>query len=367
MRTFSGQPAPRNNSTFKPGYSAAELMQQSRSQLLGEQHSLYTPSCIATIEEQQSQQESKGDQGRLLSLAEAVAPAIQDVVQGNYKLFSLSPYILIAIYDLQFKSELEVPVPGEDYLAVSFLVEGSMTFNTTSGRYEGHQSSLYLTSLGAGDRLTRHFDPGMRSQGVGMWVHRDILARQFGMEADRVAGRFKPLIEGRETCLMALPLTERMKVATKDMLCSSFSGWTEIQYLRSKVSELLCLVVDALYDSSEHLLREMSLTTGKSKAIGKLLATLNGNFVTPPSIDQLSKLTGLSRTVLCQTFKQVFGVTIYDYIRERRLDAARELLLTGNHSILEIAMQVGYENQSSFSRAYKTRYGLSPSTHLRDR
>jgi AraC-like DNA-binding protein len=52
--------------------------------------------------------------------------------------------------------------------------------------------------------------------------------------------------------------------------------------------------------------------------------------------------------------------TAYQFLKSTRLKQAKELLLTSNYSITEIAMEVGWNNSSKFSIAFKERYGDSP-------
>ncbi len=84
-----------------------------------------------------------------------------------------------------------------------------------------------------------------------------------------------------------------------------------------------------------------------------------------PTIEMLSKKSGVNRQKLKQGFKRMFGATINDYVRNERLRMARRLLTSGNFSIKDVASNVGYENSSYFARRYKEKYGLYPNEFLR--
>lgn len=79
------------------------------------------------------------------------------------------------------------------------------------------------------------------------------------------------------------------------------------------------------------------------------------------SVDWLERKAGMSRTKLYELFESFGGVA--NYVRDRRMRSAL-LLLTDEtmryRSIMDIAMEVGYANDTSFSRAFKVRYGVSP-------
>ncbi len=77
------------------------------------------------------------------------------------------------------------------------------------------------------------------------------------------------------------------------------------------------------------------------------------------SIDTLATAVGLNRRKLSEGFSLLFGISVANYLTERRMQRARELLQS-ELPLTEIAAQVGYESQSSFGRAYKKAFGLTP-------
>jgi AraC-like DNA-binding protein len=68
----------------------------------------------------------------------------------------------------------------------------------------------------------------------------------------------------------------------------------------------------------------------------------------------------MSKGQLTQTFKSSYGMNISEYLIQKRMQRSQELIKVGKLSILQIAMEVGYQNQSSFGRAFKKFFGYSP-------
>ena len=79
----------------------------------------------------------------------------------------------------------------------------------------------------------------------------------------------------------------------------------------------------------------------------------------PHSIDDLARWGGLNRRKLTEGFKVLFGATVADYLQRKRMMAARDLLETGE-SVGAAAEAVGYQDRTSFSRAFRKVYGHSP-------
>jgi AraC family transcriptional regulator, transcriptional activator of the genes for pyochelin and ferripyochelin receptors len=84
-----------------------------------------------------------------------------------------------------------------------------------------------------------------------------------------------------------------------------------------------------------------------------------------PTIEQLSKKSGVNRQKLKQGFKRMFGITINDYVRNERLRMAQRLLISGNYNVKDVSTMIGYENPSYFARRYKEKYGLYPHEYMR--
>ncbi len=78
-------------------------------------------------------------------------------------------------------------------------------------------------------------------------------------------------------------------------------------------------------------------------------------------ITEIAKAVNLSQRQLGRLFQRHTGVSPVRYYLDVRLDRARGLLTQTELPILEVAIACGFTSNAQFSRAYKTRFGLSPS------
>ena len=74
-----------------------------------------------------------------------------------------------------------------------------------------------------------------------------------------------------------------------------------------------------------------------------------------------------SKSTLLTTFKKTYGITVNTYITEARLERAVHLLIEGNMTISEIAVETGFSDQSYFSKVFSASYGISPSEYRGER
>lgn len=93
----------------------------------------------------------------------------------------------------------------------------------------------------------------------------------------------------------------------------------------------------------------------------KLMAWVEGNFHKPIQIADLANLVGLSRSWVTTCFTERVGMSLRDYLVDRRLKAATQMLSDSNKAVSEIAQAVGFRQYGTFSKLFQNRFGVSPS------
>lgn len=101
----------------------------------------------------------------------------------------------------------------------------------------------------------------------------------------------------------------------------------------------------------------------RDPTLARALALIHRDYGAPWTLESLAKAAGTSRASLARHFTAQVGTPPMQYLTERRLDAARRLMLTGTASLSEVADAVGYASQFSLSKAFKRHFGEAP-THF---
>ena len=83
-------------------------------------------------------------------------------------------------------------------------------------------------------------------------------------------------------------------------------------------------------------------------------------FADPLSLQSVARLFLVSKEHLSRVFRKAFGITVNDYITERRMEKALELLRDGDMEIKQVARMVGYHDVAYFYRVFKKRFGYPP-------
>ncbi len=79
------------------------------------------------------------------------------------------------------------------------------------------------------------------------------------------------------------------------------------------------------------------------------------------NVHRLLRLVGMSRTDLHRKLNRLVGMSVTEYVRQKRLDKAAELLREEpDWSVYQVAHEVGFENQSYFTMKFKEAFGRCP-------
>ncbi len=85
----------------------------------------------------------------------------------------------------------------------------------------------------------------------------------------------------------------------------------------------------------------------------------------PISMAEMASLTGLSSTHFNRRFRQLLRMTPMQYLRSIRVQAARDLLTTSSRTLAEIAVAVGYTDQSHLTKRFREVTGITPAAYRR--
>ena len=126
-----------------------------------------------------------------------------------------------------------------------------------------------------------------------------------------------------------------------------------------RLAEILFIQVVRAY--AKTLPEEESFLTALTDPIlAKALSLLHQEPARAWQLDELAQICGVSRTKLGDRFKHTLGIAPMQYLTEWRMYKAREYLTSANSSIAQVAAQVGYASEFSFSKAYKRVFGETP-------
>jgi AraC family transcriptional activator of mtrCDE len=134
------------------------------------------------------------------------------------------------------------------------------------------------------------------------------------------------------------------------------SAWGEIV---RRLSEILFLYVLREYAGANPSSTGALMALGDSR-IGRALQAIHRDPAADWSVEDLAAKAALSRSAFAEQFREKLGTTPTRYLAAWRMHKARYLIRNTGKSAQEIALEVGYESESAFNRAFREHFGEPP-------
>ncbi|MEM7759729.1 MAG: AraC family transcriptional regulator [Cyanobacteria bacterium P01_A01_bin.40] len=178
-----------------------------------------------------------------------------------------------------------------------------------------------------------------------------------------VPSQLRSLIEQGEAPYFHLPVGDNlpaMQTVLWQIMRTPYKGMLQQIYLESKALELLVLQFSQLLETEISQQKSITLKQSEIDKIYQAREILINNIAEPPTLLDLAQQVEIHHMKLKQGFKELFATTPFAYLREYRLEKARNLLLENKTNVLSVASAVGYANSSHFAAAFKQKFGISP-------
>jgi len=88
-------------------------------------------------------------------------------------------------------------------------------------------------------------------------------------------------------------------------------------------------------------------------------ASVSGDF----TVEDLASVACMSQAHFSRSFKAATGAAPHEYVSRRRLDLAKQLLVSTDRLLIDIAYATGFSSQANFTRAFRRAVGTTPSQH----
>ena len=210
---------------------------------------------------------------------------------------------------------------------------------------------------------TSYMDVDMTFRQVEIIILPEQLRAYFESDLPSIHPALRNILEKKQDNLFChiQAITPATRIALQQLLSCPFGGIPRKLFFESRALELIAYQLQQLSDDS-HKPPPDGYRLHPSDRKRTVLARdlLVSNLENPPGLSQLAREAGMSHPKLNRCFRQLYGMTVFEYLRTERLNQARQMLDHGLN-VTETAYAVGYDSLSHFSQAFKKQFGSSPS------
>ncbi len=239
----------------------------------------------------------------------------------------------------------------------------------TDGLFECNVNKRYCYFISAGDFAVGYAGkpesygtfPTGRYKGVNIFLEVKTASRQLAhvfQELDIHMDRILALAALTPRCFV---LHQNDELATIQTTIADGFREKSVPRLRVKVMEMLLFLSNldagAAYDTPAYLSQNQ---VAIARSVQK---RLDADLSKHTTLETLAADLGVGITALKTSFKSVYGMPIYQYQKNMRLQKAQQLLRDTGLSVSAVAAEIGYSNPAKFSSTFKKRFGASPTEY----
>jgi AraC-like DNA-binding protein len=290
-----------------------------------------------------------------------VLVGIPERLGGGYsRVMPVCPGGWLELFDKEFYQDWMIKVPAHDHpVQYLFLLSGLMHCEDVYPTFGDERS--YFSGSGISPSYTGIHERSQRLIGVDINLLPEVLEQFWSSMAGANAALLKLLLKQNDWKVSFFPtVTAEMRQVAQQIFTAPFCGATRRLYLQEKVFDLLTLQLEAILADRR---LSQSLAGRKSERVARIYHAkeiLKSRLENPPSLVDLARLVGISDCTLRRGFQDVFGTTVVGYLTQQRMKHAEQLLREGNHTVAEIANQVGYAHLGHFAAGFKRQFGITP-------
>ncbi len=302
----------------------------------------------------------------LKQVAADSAEARNGLSGGLQEILSLTDDLMLTRTDLQvlpqqaLEQQWEIDYGG--WLFLHFRLDGLSREESPDGRVTTLGSHSFLLSTSMPAKASTRELMGTSWKTVGIACKPSFLSREIHAAGEELPEQLQRFRAGdAESALwFAGEMTNEMAGVAAALMQPAVHASVRPVYLRAKTVELVCLAIDRLRQPETLVASSVHLNRHDIACL-HLARQILDERRKPPALEELARKVGLNRNKLAMGFKHVFGMTVGEYHRELRLQRAYAKLQDANLQIGRIADEAGYRDAGSFSKVFKTRFGILPS------
>ena len=100
-----------------------------------------------------------------------------------------------------------------------------------------------------------------------------------------------------------------------------------------------------------------------SEVINAVMTYINNHYRAELSLEDVAKFAGFSRYYFSRSFKRQTGYSFKDYLCQKRLQVAMDLLIRTNRSMRDVAIESGFGSVATFNRVFREKKGCTPTQY----
>lgn len=285
--------------------------------------------------------------------------------RGTIERMLIGPGLRLFLTDTESHQDFTAKPRGERpgrWVSSQVTIAGRAEIDFLDGQHihaTPNQAVLFQAPTG---RAAYGAEAGSKFHSVGFSLDIERIERLFDGEVPEV---LQILLERNAEICRIVPVRgdRAMRAVARGLFGNELNGPLRMLMMEGAVIQLLALQVAAAQQHRRER-KPRELSARERDAVHEARRRLLADMHQPPTLGELALGAGLSEKRLNIGFRELFGATVFEVLRNERLTHARNVLLAEQAPLKDVAFRVGYNHVSNFITAFTARYGAPPRQYL---
>jgi AraC-like DNA-binding protein len=286
-----------------------------------------------------------------------------EILSGRIEFFELIDDLKLLIMDCHWKQDQVFVTRDNDWIRFNFSLSISMDMAVSQENTISALSPSWRVINNPPDAdILEHVKANTNSVWATLCCKPALLEKITGLEQENMPDLLQTALNGYEfDCFHRyFSFSQDINAMTNDLIHSELSGAMRIALMNTKCIEILCKSINEI-QKLRLKPSVVKLSDSDINCIVKAHDILLDNLQAPPTIAKLAETIGVNRNKLFYGFKEVYDLSISEFIQDKKLELAYQLLTQSELAIIEVANLAGFKHQCNFSTAIKRKFATSPS------
>jgi AraC-like DNA-binding protein len=249
----------------------------------------------------------------------------------------------------------------DQWVASQVTIAGRADIDFLDGQRTYATADHALLFRSPGRRAAYSFKAGTRFHSAGYGLDVGRIVRLFDGEVpEALAPVLAPEVETSR--VVGMRANRVMRGLASSLFARGLNG--PLRHLMMEGAVVQLLAVQAAAAAERPSGQQRLLTARERDALEAARVRLLADMRRPPALGELAVAVGLSEKRLNTGFRLLFGATVFETLRNERLEHARIVLRSGEMTLKEVAFRVGYNYVTNFVNAFTQRYGAPPRQYV---
>jgi len=291
------------------------------------------------------------------------------VGDGYFRAIEFDFGVSIILADFLLKEKMILTFEKEKLNPLKFLfnLDTPIQFITNENEEDINKLECVMFSAGINEAQTLQFKKNKATTFYYVQINRKIFEEKIEQFEEDMSDNLETLfrdLNGINKFYYKSYFSLDIAGLIEDFKTCELTDFMQSVFLEGKTYEVIMKYLQLYTDNNNGDNKHKLLRQSTRLKIEKAVSIIKNELEVRTTVNALAKRVGLNQNTLQSGFKQLFSNSVNEYIRDHKIEYAKDLLENSALNITEITYKIGISSRSYFSKLFKERYGLTPKQYI---